>query len=121
MYACDVTLFWLLQFPGAVAQAAKWQFRNKLNPFSQKLLSCPLEGQQVGSMLKVVFNSEQAYSLDLSVPGLLFGSMVAGIYLEMADMFSYLETLFSWKSWGAKGLLCLICTIFFHFKCFAHQ
>ncbi|KAJ6701739.1 hypothetical protein OIU74_012998 [Salix koriyanagi] len=79
MYACDVTLFWLLHFPVAVAQvdykvlvelwSDTFQFRNRLNPFSQKLLSCPLEGQQVGSMLKVVFNTEQAYSLDLSVSG----------------------------------------------------
>ncbi|CAK7335566.1 unnamed protein product [Dovyalis caffra] len=60
------------------------------------------------AMLMVVFKvitPEQAYSaIYLSVLGLLFGTIVVGIYLERADMFKYLGILFSWRSWDAKDL-----------------
>jgi Na+/H+ antiporter NhaD/arsenite permease-like protein len=66
-------------------------------------------------MLMVIFKviiPEQVYSaIDLSVPGLLFGIMVASIYKERADMFRCLGVLLSWNSWGAKGLLRWICIV----------
>ncbi|KAL5537561.1 hypothetical protein UlMin_002224 [Ulmus minor] len=57
-----------------------------------------------------VITPSQAYAaIDLSVLGLLFGTMVVSIYLERANAFKYLGILFSWKSRGAKDLLCRIC------------
>ncbi|CAK9133788.1 unnamed protein product, partial [Ilex paraguariensis] len=59
-----------------------------------------------------VITPEQAYAaIDLQILGLLFGTMVASIYLERADMFKYLSKLLSWKCQGAKDLLCRICLI----------
>ncbi|KAJ8752965.1 hypothetical protein K2173_008700 [Erythroxylum novogranatense] len=72
-------------------------------------------GSLLGAMLMVVFRVEtpdEAYAaIDLSILGLLFGTMVVSIYLERADMFRYLGNLLAWKSPGAKDLLCRICLI----------
>ncbi|XP_011038357.1 PREDICTED: putative transporter arsB isoform X2 [Populus euphratica] len=72
-------------------------------------------GSILGAMLMVIFEvitPEQAYSaINLPVLGLLFGTMVVSIYLERADMFKDLGVLFSWKSWGAKDMLCRICIV----------
>ncbi|XP_059433439.1 silicon efflux transporter LSI2-like [Corylus avellana] len=72
-------------------------------------------GSLLGAMLMVVFRvltPDQAYAaIDLPILGLLFGTMVVGVYLGKADMFKYLENLLSWKSKGAKDLLCRICLI----------
>uniref|UniRef100_A0A2N9FH84 Citrate transporter-like domain-containing protein n=1 Tax=Fagus sylvatica TaxID=28930 RepID=A0A2N9FH84_FAGSY len=66
-------------------------------------------------MLMVVFRvltPDQAYdAIDLPILGLLFGTMVVSIYLERADMFKYLGMMLSWKSKGAKDLICRICLI----------
>ncbi|GMP65853.1 hypothetical protein CsSME_00026476 [Camellia sinensis var. sinensis] len=72
-------------------------------------------GSLLGAMLMVIFQvitPEQAYAaIDLPILGLLFGTMVVSMYLERADMFKYLGKLLTWKSWGAKDLLCRICLI----------
>lgn len=72
-------------------------------------------GSLFGAMLMVIFQvitPEQAYAaIDLPILGLLFGTMVVSVYLERADMFKYLGKLLTWKSWGAKDLLCRICLI----------
>ncbi|PON33703.1 Citrate transporter-like domain containing protein [Parasponia andersonii] len=72
-------------------------------------------GSLLGAMLMVVFkvlSPDQAYdAIDLPILGLLFGTMVVSVYLERADMFKYLGKLLSWKSRGAKDLLCRICLI----------
>jgi Na+/H+ antiporter NhaD/arsenite permease-like protein len=72
-------------------------------------------GSLLGAMLMVVFGvltPDQAYAaIDLPILGLLFGTMVVSIYLERADMFKYLGMMLSWKSKGAKDLLCRICLI----------
>ncbi|XP_061947769.1 silicon efflux transporter LSI3-like isoform X2 [Populus nigra] len=72
-------------------------------------------GSILGAILMVIFKvitPEQAYSaINLPVLGLLFGTMVVSIYLERADMFKDLGVLFSWKSWGAKDMLCRICIV----------
>lgn len=72
-------------------------------------------GSLLGAMLMVLFqviSPDQAYAaIDLPILGLLFGTMVVSVYLERADMFKYLGKLLSWKSKGAKDLLCRICLI----------
>jgi Na+/H+ antiporter NhaD/arsenite permease-like protein len=72
-------------------------------------------GSLLGAMLMVVFRvltPDQAYAaINLPILGLLFGTMVVSVYLEKADMFKYLGNLLSWKSKGAKDLLCRICLI----------
>ncbi|KAG6743331.1 hypothetical protein POTOM_054285 [Populus tomentosa] len=72
-------------------------------------------GSILGATLMVIFEvitPEQAYdAINLPVLGLLFGTMVVSIYLERADMFKHLGVLFSWKSWGAKDMLCRICIV----------
>ncbi|KAL0299541.1 UNVERIFIED_CONTAM: Silicon efflux transporter LSI2 [Sesamum radiatum] len=72
-------------------------------------------GSLLGAMLMVLFRvitPDQAYAaIDLPILGLLFGTMVVSVYLERADMFKYLGKLLSWKSQGAKDLLCRICLI----------
>lgn len=72
-------------------------------------------GSLLGAMLMVIFQvitPDQAYaSIDLPILGLLFGTMVVSVYLERADMFKYLGKLLSWKSMGAKDLLCRLCLI----------
>ncbi|KAJ0235678.1 hypothetical protein HA466_0264670 [Hirschfeldia incana] len=72
-------------------------------------------GSLFGAMLMVIFQvitPDQAYAaIDLPILGLLFGTMVVSIYLERADMFKYLGTLLSWKSRGAKDLLCRVCLV----------
>lgn len=72
-------------------------------------------GSLLGAMLMVIFQvltPDQAYAaIDLPILGLLFGTMVVSVYLERADMFKYLGKLLSWKSKGAKDLLCRICVI----------
>ncbi|KAJ9679477.1 hypothetical protein PVL29_021416 [Vitis rotundifolia] len=72
-------------------------------------------GSLLGAMLMVIFcviTPDQAYdAIDLPILGLLFGTMVVSIYLERADLFKYLGKLLSWKSIGAKDLLCRICLI----------
>ncbi|XP_057480836.1 silicon efflux transporter LSI2-like [Actinidia eriantha] len=72
-------------------------------------------GSLLGAMLMVIFQvitPDQAYAaIDLPILGLLFGTMVVSVYLERADMFKYLGKLLSWKSKGAKDLLCRICLI----------
>ncbi|KAF8380213.1 hypothetical protein HHK36_027695 [Tetracentron sinense] len=70
-------------------------------------------GSLLGAMLMVIFRvitPDQAYAaIDLPILGLLFGTMVVSVYLEKADMFKYLGKFLSWKSLGAKDLLCRIC------------
>lgn len=72
-------------------------------------------GSLLGAMLMVIFrviSPDQAYdAIDLPILGLLFGTMVVSVYLERADLFKYLGKLLSWKSIGAKDLLCRICII----------
>ncbi|KAK9277175.1 hypothetical protein L1049_006714 [Liquidambar formosana] len=72
-------------------------------------------GSLLGAMLMVLFSvitPDQAYAaIDLPILGLLFGTMVVSVYLESADMFKYLGIFLSWKSMGAKDLLCRICII----------
>ncbi|KAL8557193.1 hypothetical protein ACS0TY_004585 [Phlomoides rotata] len=72
-------------------------------------------GSLLGALLMVLFQvitPDQAYAaIDLPILGLLFGTMVVSVYLEQADMFKYLGQLLSWKSMGAKDLLCRICLI----------
>lgn len=72
-------------------------------------------GSLLGAMLMVVFrvmSPQEAYdAIDLSILGLLFGTMVVSIFLEKADMFKYLGKLLAWKSRGAKDLLFRICLI----------
>lgn len=72
-------------------------------------------GSLLGAMLMVIFrviSPDQAYAaIDLPIIGLLFGTMVVSVYLERADMFKYIGKLLSWKSLGAKDLLCRICLI----------
>ncbi|GAA0161606.1 primary active transporter [Lithospermum erythrorhizon] len=72
-------------------------------------------GSLLGAMLMVLFevitpNAAHA-AIDLPILGLLFGTMVVSAYLERADMFVYLGKMLSWKSRGAKDLLCRICLI----------
>ncbi|XP_050253626.1 silicon efflux transporter LSI2-like isoform X3 [Quercus robur] len=73
------------------------------------------EGSLLGGMLMVIFQvitADQAYdAIDLQILGLLFGTMVVSVYLERADMFKYLGKLLSWKSRGAKDLICRVCLI----------
>ncbi|KAA8533704.1 hypothetical protein F0562_031221 [Nyssa sinensis] len=51
-------------------------------------------GSLLGAMLMVIFRvitPDEAYdAIDLPILGLLFGTMVVGVYLEKADMFKYL-------------------------------
>ncbi|XP_027358294.1 silicon efflux transporter LSI2-like [Abrus precatorius] len=72
-------------------------------------------GSLLGAMLMVIFrvlSPDQAYAaIDLPILGLLFGTMVVTVFLERANMFKYLGKLLSWKSRGAKDLLCRICFI----------
>lgn len=72
-------------------------------------------GSLLGAMLMVLFQvitPDQAYdAIDLPILGLLFGTMVVSVFLERADMFKYLGKLVSWRSRGAKDLLCRICLI----------
>ncbi|KAI3458127.1 hypothetical protein Pfo_014790 [Paulownia fortunei] len=72
-------------------------------------------GSLFGAMLMVLFRvitPDQAYAaIDLPILGLLFGTMVVSVYLERADMFKYLGKLLSWRSKGAKDLLCRLCLI----------
>ncbi|KAK4571540.1 hypothetical protein RGQ29_030107 [Quercus rubra] len=72
-------------------------------------------GSLLGGMLMVIFKvitADQAYAaIDLQILGLLFGTMVVSVYLERADMFKYLGKLLSWKSRGAKDLICRVCLI----------
>lgn len=72
-------------------------------------------GSLLGGMLMVVFQiltPEKAYAaIDLSILGLLFGTMVVSYYLQRADMFKYLGKLLAWKSTGPKDLLCRVCII----------
>ncbi|KAK7315092.1 hypothetical protein VNO77_33624 [Canavalia gladiata] len=72
-------------------------------------------GSLLGAMLMVVFRvlgPDEAYeAIDLPILGLLFGTMVVTVFLERANMFKYLGKLLSWKSKGAKDLLCRICLI----------
>ncbi|KAK7315093.1 hypothetical protein VNO77_33625 [Canavalia gladiata] len=72
-------------------------------------------GSLLGALLMVVFqviSPDEAYeAIDLPILGLLFGTMVVSVYLERADMFKYIGKLLSWKSKGAKDLLCRICLI----------
>ncbi|KDP22249.1 hypothetical protein JCGZ_26080 [Jatropha curcas] len=72
-------------------------------------------GSLLGAMLMVIFRvltPDEAYAaIDLPILGLLFGTMVVSGYLEKADMFKYLGKLLSWKSKGAKDLLCRICLV----------
>ncbi|TYI53532.1 hypothetical protein E1A91_D11G011200v1 [Gossypium mustelinum] len=72
-------------------------------------------GSLLGATLMVLFRvitPDEAYAaIDLPILGLLFGTMVVSVYLERADMFKYLGKLLSWKSKGAKDLICRICLV----------
>ncbi|KAJ6417649.1 hypothetical protein OIU84_001102 [Salix udensis] len=72
-------------------------------------------GSLLGAILMVIFqliSPAQAYaSIDLSILGLLFGTIVVSVYLERADAFIYLSKLLSWKSLGAEDLVCRVCLL----------
>ncbi|KDP22251.1 hypothetical protein JCGZ_26082 [Jatropha curcas] len=72
-------------------------------------------GYLLGAMLMVVFqviSPTQAYSsIDLSILGLLFGTMMVSVYLEKAEAFKYLEKLLTWKSQGPKDLVFRVCLV----------
>lgn len=72
-------------------------------------------GSLLGGMLMIIFQVltvDQAYeAIDLSILGLLFGTMVVSGYLERADAFKYLGKLLTWKSKGGKDLICRVCII----------
>ncbi|KAE8726988.1 Divalent ion symporter isoform 3 [Hibiscus syriacus] len=72
-------------------------------------------GSLLGAVLMVLFGvitPDEAYAaIDLPILGLLFGTMVVSVYLERADMFKYLGKLLSWRSKGAKDLICRICLV----------
>ena len=72
-------------------------------------------GSLLGAVLMVIFQvispSEAYASIDLSILGLLFGTIVVSVYLERADAFMYLSKLLSWKSLGAKDLVCRVCLL----------
>nr|TKS04427.1 hypothetical protein D5086_0000141520 [Populus alba] len=62
-------------------------------------------------IFQVLSPSEAYASIDLSILGLLFGTIVVSVYLERADAFMYLSKLLSWKSLGAKDLVCRVCLL----------
>ncbi|KAL9674256.1 hypothetical protein QQ045_030526 [Rhodiola kirilowii] len=72
-------------------------------------------GSILAAVLMVVFRvvtPDEAYAaVDLSILGLLFGTMLVSNYLEQADMFKYLGNVLSWKSKGPKDMLCRICIV----------
>lgn len=72
-------------------------------------------GSLLGAVLMVVFqviSPTEAYdSIDLSILGLLFGTMMVSVYLESADMFKYLGILLQWKSLGPKDMIFRICIV----------
>ncbi|KAB2001671.1 hypothetical protein ES319_D11G010500v1 [Gossypium barbadense] len=65
----------------------------------------------IGRTAGVITPDEAYAAIDLPILGLLFGTMVVSVYLERADMFKYLGKLLSWKSKGAKDLICRICLV----------
>ena len=72
-------------------------------------------GAVAGAVLTVVLGVEtptEAYdAIDLSILGLLFGTMVVSVYMQQADMFKYLANLLSWRSRGSRDLLCRTCLL----------
>ncbi|KAB1204849.1 putative transporter arsB [Morella rubra] len=60
-------------------------------------------------ILQVTTANEAYEAIDLSILGLLFGTMIVSVYLEKADAFKCLGWLLSWNSRGAKDLICRIC------------
>ncbi|KAB1226235.1 putative transporter arsB [Morella rubra] len=70
-------------------------------------------GSLFGAVLMVILQvttANEAYeAIDLSILGLLFGTMIVSVYLEKADAFKCLGWLLSWNSRGAKDLICRIC------------
>ncbi|KAJ9139866.1 hypothetical protein P3X46_030561 [Hevea brasiliensis] len=72
-------------------------------------------GSLLGAVLMVIFrviSPSQAYSsVDLSILGLLFGTMMVSVYLERADAFKYLGKLLTWKSQGPKDLIFRVCLV----------
>uniref|UniRef100_A0A7N0U5Z7 Citrate transporter-like domain-containing protein n=1 Tax=Kalanchoe fedtschenkoi TaxID=63787 RepID=A0A7N0U5Z7_KALFE len=72
-------------------------------------------GSLLGATLMVLFRvitpDEAFAAVDLPILGLLFGTMVVSVYLERADMFKHLGALLSWKSRGARDLLCRVCLV----------
>ncbi|XP_039827228.1 silicon efflux transporter LSI2-like [Panicum virgatum] len=55
---------------------------------------------------------KQAYAaIDLPILGLLFGTMMVSIFLELADMFGYLGKALAWRSRGSKDLLFRVCLL----------
>ncbi|KAH0463631.1 hypothetical protein IEQ34_008213 [Dendrobium chrysotoxum] len=72
-------------------------------------------GALFGAVLMVnfrVISPDEAYeAIDLPVLGLLYGTMVVSIYLEIADMFKYLGKLLTWKVRGGKDLLFRVCLV----------
>ena len=62
-------------------------------------------------LFQVIYADEGYDSIDLSILGLLFGTMVVSVYLEKVDAFKYLGRLLSSNCLGAKDLLCRICVI----------
>lgn len=72
-------------------------------------------GSLVGAVLMVVsqvISPTSAFAaVDLSILGLLFGTMVISIYLERADLFKYLGHALEWRTRGGKDLLCRVCLL----------
>lgn len=72
-------------------------------------------GSLVGAVLMVVsqvISPTAAFAaVDLSILGLLFGTMVISIYLERADLFKYLGHALEWRTRGGKDLLCRVCLL----------
>jgi Na+/H+ antiporter NhaD/arsenite permease-like protein len=72
-------------------------------------------GAMAGAVLSValgVLTPTRAYeAVDLSILGLLFGTMVVSLYLQQADLFKYLGHALSWRSYGGRDLLCRTCLL----------
>ena len=72
-------------------------------------------GSLVGAVLMVVsqvISPTAAFAaVDLSILGLLFGTMVISIYLERADLFKYLGHALEWRTRGGRDLLCRVCLL----------
>ncbi|KAL9264804.1 Silicon efflux transporter LSI2-like protein [Drosera capensis] len=83
--------------------------------------SCPFLpiGRTAGALLSAllmiacqVITTDEAFdSINLSILGLLFGTMVVAVYLETADMFEYLGKFLLWKSLGPMDLIFRLCLV----------
>lgn len=99
--------------PGCIAFAIWWVLavfpRVRILPIGRTA------GSLVGAVLMVVsqvISPTAAFAaVDLSILGLLFGTMVISIYLERADLFKYLGHALEWRTRGGRDLLCRVCLL----------